>query len=104
MVPGGTHGDAALLRPQLRGRARRPIAGQGDRRMGRDIPRRGAAGTGPGIPVPSRTLGRPGTRSAFAEPLGPGSSPVSWPRVIVCLDVANGRVVKGTRFKDLKDV
>jgi len=29
---------------------------------------------------------------------------VSWPRVIVCLDVANGRVVKGTRFKDLKDV
>jgi cyclase len=29
---------------------------------------------------------------------------MSWPRIIVCLDVANGRVVKGTRFKDLKDV
>ncbi|MBI4500337.1 MAG: imidazole glycerol phosphate synthase subunit HisF [Gemmatimonadetes bacterium] len=29
---------------------------------------------------------------------------MSWPRIIVCLDVANGRVVKGTRFRDLKDV
>jgi cyclase len=29
---------------------------------------------------------------------------MSWPRIIVCLDVARGRVVKGTRFKDLKDV
>ena len=29
---------------------------------------------------------------------------MSWPRVIVCLDVAGGRVVKGTKFKDLKDV
>jgi cyclase len=29
---------------------------------------------------------------------------MSWPRVIVCLDVAGGRVVKGTRFRDLKDV
>ena len=29
---------------------------------------------------------------------------MSWPRIIVCLDVADGRVVKGTRFKDLKDV
>jgi len=28
---------------------------------------------------------------------------MSWPRIIVCLDVAGGRVVKGTRFKDLKD-
>jgi cyclase len=28
---------------------------------------------------------------------------VSWPRIIVCLDVANGRVVKGTRFRDLRD-
>jgi cyclase len=28
---------------------------------------------------------------------------VSWPRIIVCLDVAQGRVVKGTKFKDLKD-
>jgi cyclase len=26
------------------------------------------------------------------------------PRIIVCLDVENGRVVKGTRFKDLRDV
>lgn len=26
------------------------------------------------------------------------------PRVIVCLDVKDGRVVKGTRFKDLRDV
>ncbi len=29
---------------------------------------------------------------------------MSWPRIIVCLDVADGRVVKGTKFKDLKDV
>jgi cyclase len=29
---------------------------------------------------------------------------MSWPRVIVCLDVAGGRVVKGTKFKNLKDV
>ena len=29
---------------------------------------------------------------------------MSWPRVIVCLDVAGGRVVKGTQFRDLKDV
>lgn len=28
---------------------------------------------------------------------------MSWPRIIVCLDVAHGRVVKGTRFRDLKD-
>jgi len=28
---------------------------------------------------------------------------VSWPRIIVCLDVARGRVVKGVRFTDLKD-
>ncbi|MBI4419620.1 MAG: tRNA-dihydrouridine synthase, partial [Gemmatimonadetes bacterium] len=28
---------------------------------------------------------------------------MSWPRIIVCLDVAGGRVVKGTRFQDLKD-
>ncbi|MSR06446.1 MAG: imidazole glycerol phosphate synthase subunit HisF [Gemmatimonadetes bacterium] len=28
---------------------------------------------------------------------------MSWPRIIVCLDVAKGRVVKGTQFKDLKD-
>ncbi len=28
---------------------------------------------------------------------------MSWPRIIVCLDVANGRVVKGVKFKDLKD-
>jgi imidazole glycerol phosphate synthase subunit HisF len=28
---------------------------------------------------------------------------VSWPRIIVCLDVAGGRVVKGTRFRDLRD-
>lgn len=28
---------------------------------------------------------------------------MSWPRIIVCLDVAQGRVVKGTKFKDLKD-
>lgn len=28
---------------------------------------------------------------------------MSWPRIIVCLDVAGGRVVKGTRFRDLKD-
>ena len=26
------------------------------------------------------------------------------PRVIVCLDVKDGRVVKGTQFKDLRDV
>ena len=26
------------------------------------------------------------------------------PRVIVCLDVDGGRVVKGTRFKELRDV
>ena len=29
---------------------------------------------------------------------------MSWPRMIVCLDVANGRVVKGTRFRDVKEV
>jgi cyclase len=29
---------------------------------------------------------------------------MSWPRIIVCLDVAKGRVVKGTQFKNLKDV
>lgn len=28
---------------------------------------------------------------------------MSWPRVIVCLDVAGGRVVKGTRFRALRD-
>jgi cyclase len=28
---------------------------------------------------------------------------MSWPRIIVCLDVAGGRVVKGTQFRDLKD-
>ncbi len=28
---------------------------------------------------------------------------MSWPRIIVCLDVAGGRVVKGVRFRDLKD-
>ena len=28
---------------------------------------------------------------------------MSWPRIIVCLDVAQGRVVKGVKFKDLKD-
>jgi len=28
---------------------------------------------------------------------------MSWPRIIVCLDVAGGRVVKGTRFRDLRD-
>ncbi|MEX0690503.1 MAG: HisA/HisF-related TIM barrel protein [Gemmatimonadales bacterium] len=28
---------------------------------------------------------------------------MSWPRILVCLDVAGGRVVKGTRFTDLKD-
>lgn len=28
---------------------------------------------------------------------------MSWPRVIVCLDVAGGRVVKGTQFRDLVD-
>ena len=28
---------------------------------------------------------------------------MSWPRIIVCLDVAAGRVVKGTKFADLKD-
>jgi cyclase len=28
---------------------------------------------------------------------------VSWPRIVVCLDVAGGRVVKGTRFRDLRD-
>jgi cyclase len=28
---------------------------------------------------------------------------VSWPRIIVCLDVAGGRVVKGTRFRNLRD-
>ncbi len=26
------------------------------------------------------------------------------PRIIVCLDVENGRVVKGTAFKELRDV
>ncbi|MDX1568533.1 MAG: HisA/HisF-related TIM barrel protein, partial [Longimicrobiales bacterium] len=26
------------------------------------------------------------------------------PRVIVCLDVKDGRVVKGTKFKELRDV
>src|SRR5687768_4060180 len=29
---------------------------------------------------------------------------MSWPRIIVCLDVAGGRVVKGTQFRNLKDV
>lgn len=28
---------------------------------------------------------------------------MSWPRIVVCLDVAGGRVVKGTRFRDLRD-
>ena len=28
---------------------------------------------------------------------------MSWPRIVVCLDVAHGRVVKGTRFRDLRD-
>lgn len=28
---------------------------------------------------------------------------MSWPRIIVCLDVARGRVVKGVKFVDLKD-
>lgn len=28
---------------------------------------------------------------------------MSWPRLIVCLDVAGGRVVKGRRFRDLED-
>lgn len=28
---------------------------------------------------------------------------MSWPRIIVCLDVAGGRVVKGRRFRDLAD-
>jgi cyclase len=28
---------------------------------------------------------------------------MSWPRIVVCLDVAGGRVVKGTRFTDLTD-
>ena len=28
---------------------------------------------------------------------------MSWPRIVVCLDVANGRVVKGTKFKNLRD-
>lgn len=28
---------------------------------------------------------------------------MSWPRIVVCLDVAGGRVVKGRRFRDLRD-
>ena len=58
-------------------------------------------------PVPPGAVGRrrPATHRERRRPRGPGAGGrlMLRRRVIPCLDVANGRVVKGTRFVDLVD-
>ncbi len=102
-------GRRLLLRPLVRGRPRRgrPRAGRrGDRarhavRVGR------RSGTPLRRPVPSRAVGRrrPPPRGERRRPRGRrrGRRLMLRRRVIPCLDVAHGRVVKGTRFVDLVD-
>jgi len=55
---------------------------------------------GSGKPFPASPP-LPGTASA-ARQTSPGIS-TTLPRIIPCLDVANGRVVKGVRFQELRD-
>ena len=65
--------------------------------------RRGALGLVPRRPVPPREERR--RRRALPRPRargGEGAIPL--PRLIPCLDVAAGRVVKGIRFQGLRDV
>ena len=89
--------DGVLLRALLRGRGagRHRLVG-GDRRRGplRLVPRRA---------VPSREERRRGR--ALPRPRAhAGEGAITLPRLIPCLDVAAGRVVKGVRFQGLRDV
>ena len=90
-------GDGLLLRALLRRRdALRDRVVGGDRR-------RGPLGLVPRRPVPSREERR--RRRPLPRPRahgGEGAIPL--PRLIPCLDVAAGRVVKGVRFQELRDV
>ena len=90
-------GDGVLLRALLRGRD-----GRGDRVVGGHR-RRGAPRLVHRRPVPSgeerrrgRALPRPAARG--------GARAIPLPRLIPCLDVAGGRVVKGVKFQGLRDV
>ena len=87
-----------LLRAQLRRRAGRTTVavaevehGGADRRRGRVRPARGR-------PVPPRAERRRGRARARER------DAMVKKRVIPCLDVAGGRVVKGVRFESLRDV
>ena len=73
-----------------------------DRVVGGDR-RRGALGLVPRRAVPSREERR--RRRALPRP-GPdgGERAIPLPRLIPCLDVAGGRVVKGVKFQGLRDV
>src|SRR5207244_10760246 len=87
--PRGARRRVLLLRPLLRSRDAR-----GDRELGR-ARRRGPNRRLCRRPVPPRE--ERSRRSAV-----PGAMPL--PRLIPCLDVAAGRVVKGVRFEGLRDV
>src|SRR5262249_24476274 len=104
MVCGRPAANPSLLRPQLRRGTNGSLTDPRDCGVGRVLPRRSPAKRGDGISVSSGTVGECRPRSGTAGPERGGDRPVSWPRIIVCLDVAGGRVVKGTRFKDLRDV
>src|SRR4029077_11463791 len=69
-----------------------------DRRSRRNDRRRGRAGRGRRRPVPSGAE-RPGRRPSPRE-----RPRMVKKRVIPCLDVAGGRVVKGIRFERLRDM
>src|SRR5439155_23722289 len=87
--PRGARRRVLLLRPLLRSRDAR-----GDRELGR-ARRRGPNRRLCRRPVPPRE--ERSRRSAV-----PGAMPL--PRLIPCLDVADGRVVKGVNFENLRDV
>ena len=101
-----------LLRPLLRGRARRTAT------RGRPSPRPSTArrfvsavarGRLLGVQFHPERSGADGLRlianvvGLAGQPRPPGGRLMLRRRVIPCLDVANGRVVKGTRFVDLVD-
>src|SRR4029079_17841271 len=98
-----------LLRPLLRGRAarRRRRGHAGPHRPRASVRLRGRARPDARRPVPPGAVRRrrPATHRQRRRPRGAGAGGglMLRRRVIPCLDVANGRVVKGTRFVDLVD-
>ncbi len=98
--------DLLLLRALLLPRARRPRGRGRHGRPRRHVRRVHRLGQPRGIPVPPREVGsrraRPAGRVPGLERVG--GAGVLQKRVIVCLDVRDGRTTKGVKFRDNADV